>query len=267
VLSALEGAQVPKGAGNQILEVEDLVRAFGGVRAVDGASFSVPAGQITGLIGPNGAGKSTLLNVIAGTDRPTAGRVRFQGGEDITGLPAHRLARRGIVRTFQLSSEFGRLTVLENLVVAAPHQRGSTFWGALRSKRFWGPEESRLILRAQDLLERFSMAHAADQYAGELSGGQKRLVEIMRALMAEPQVLLLDEPLAGVLPSLARTVEEHLLSLRREGLSMLLVEHELGAVERLTDSVIVMAQGRVLARGTMADMREHKEVVDAYLVG
>jgi neutral amino acid transport system ATP-binding protein len=267
VLARADSPNVAGGETAYILEVEELVRAFGGVRAVDGASFSVASGEITGLIGPNGAGKSTVLNVIAGTDRPTSGRVRFLGGTDITGVPAHRLARRGIVRTFQLSSEFARLTVLENLVVAAPNQRGNSFLGALRSKRFWGPDEARLVLRAEKLLERFSMAHTADQYAGELSGGQKRLVEIMRALMAEPQLLLLDEPLAGVLPSLARTVEDHLRSLRRDGLAILLVEHELGAVERLTDSVIVMAQGRVLARGTMADMREHKEVIDAYLVG
>jgi branched-chain amino acid transport system ATP-binding protein len=253
---------------SHVLKVEHLVRSFGGVRAVDGASFVVPAGEITGLVGPNGAGKSTVLNLVTGTDRPTSGRVLFGGdGEDITGVPTHRLAHRGIVRTFQLSSEFACLTVLENLVVATQHQCGGTFLGALRSKRFWGADEKTHIARAEDLLERFSMAHVADQYAGELSGGQKRLVEIMRALMAEPKVLLLDEPMAGVLPSLTRVVEEHLLQLRDEGLAMLLVEHDLGAIERLTDSVIVMAQGRVLAAGVMAEMRDNKEVVDAYLVG
>jgi ABC-type branched-subunit amino acid transport system ATPase component len=248
------------------LRVEDLHIDFGGVHAVDGASFSIPAGAVTGLIGPNGAGKSTALKLIAGGLRPTRGRIVLDG-EDIAGLPAHEVARRGLIRTFQLSSEFAHLTVLENLLVAAPDQRGATLRGALRGKRYWRPNQDELLVRARALLDEFELSHAADQYAGELSGGQKRLVEIMRALMAAPKLLLLDEPLAGVNPTLRVIVEDHLLRLREAGLTMVMVEHELGTVERCCNSVIVMAQGRVLARGSMQEMRQNQEVVDAYLVG
>lgn len=249
------------------LEIVDLRRRFGGVSAVDGVSFEVPRGQITGLIGPNGAGKSTVLNLVAGADVPTAGAIRHDG-EEITGLASHRVARRGIVRTFQVPSEFGRMTVWENLVVAAPGQKGASFWGSLRNKRHWRGGEEATIERACALIDRFEMNHKIDQYAGELSGGQRRLIEIMRALMAEPSVLLLDEPFSGVLPSLARTIEAHLMSLRdEEGLTMLMVEHELGAVDRMTDSVVVMAQGKLLARGLMSEVRQDRAVSEAYLAG
>jgi ABC-type branched-subunit amino acid transport system ATPase component len=248
------------------VEVADLRCQFGGVLAVDGISFSIPSGKVTGLIGPNGAGKSTALKLIAGALPPTGGRIVYQG-EDVAGLPVHSVARRGLLRTFQLSSEFARLTVMENLVVAAPNQRGTTFLGALLGRRYWGRQQTETVDRARGLLDRFGMAEKADEYAGRLSGGQKRLVEIMRALMAEPTVLLLDEPLAGVNPSLALKVEEHLMRLRDEGLTMLMVEHELGSVERVCDSVIVMAQGRLLASGSMEELRENERVVDAYLAG
>jgi ABC-type branched-subunit amino acid transport system ATPase component len=248
------------------LEVRDLRVEFGGVRAVNGVSFAVPEHEITGLIGPNGAGKSTVLKLIAGALRPTAGRILYLG-QDVTGKPAHVLARLRLIRTFQLSSEFAHLTVIENLLVAAPDQRATTFTGALLGKRYWRAQQARLVETARGLLRDFDMADVADEYAGQLSGGQKRLLEIMRALMARPKVLLLDEPLAGVNPTLRLTVEQHLLRLRREGLTMLMVEHELGSVERICDSVIVMAQGQVLARGSMAEMRANEEVVDAYLAG
>jgi len=249
-----------------VLQVKDLRIEFDGVHAVDGASFEIPAGTITGLIGPNGAGKSTALKLIAGALRPTGGQIVYMG-EDITGRSAHAVARLGVMRTFQLSSEFARLTVMENLLVAAPDQRASTLGGALRGKRYWRRQQGELVDRARLLLEEFQMSHATDEYAGELSGGQKRLVEIMRALMARPQLLLLDEPLAGVNPTLRLIVEEHLLRVRDTGITMVMVEHELGTVERCCDSVIVMAQGKVLNSGSMAEMRESKEVVDAYLVG
>jgi ABC-type branched-subunit amino acid transport system ATPase component len=248
------------------VEVADLRVEFAGVRAVDGATFAVAPGRITGLIGPNGAGKSTTLKVIAGAEKPTAGRVRYDG-RDITGQPVHRIARHGLIRTFQLSSEFARLTVMENLLVAAPGQRGASFLGALGGKRSWRAQEAELADRARQLLAEFALGQAADQYAGELSGGQKRLVEIMRALMASPRVLLLDEPLAGVNPSLREIIAEHLVRLCGEGLTMLMVEHELGAVEHCCDSVIVMAQGRVLTEGSMSEIRANEEVVDAYLLG
>jgi neutral amino acid transport system ATP-binding protein len=249
-----------------VVEIEDLRCEFGGVRAVDGVSFSIPSGRITGLIGPNGAGKSTVLKLIAGALAPTGGRILHRG-ENVAGRPAHAIAQRGLLRTFQLSSEFARLTVIENLVVAAPHQRGATFLGALLGRRHWGRQQAETVERARQLLDRFGMGEKADEYAGRLSGGQKRLVEIMRALMAQPAVLLLDEPFAGVNPALSLKVEEHLMSLRDEGLTMLMVEHELGSVERVCDSVIVMAQGRILAAGSMEDLRENEEVVDAYLAG
>jgi branched-chain amino acid transport system permease protein len=248
------------------LEVDSLRVDFGGVHAVDGASFAVAANQVTGLIGPNGAGKSTALKLIAGALDPTDGRVRLDGA-DVTGWSAHALARRGLIRTFQLSSEFAHLTVLENLLVAAPGQRASTFLGAMRSKRYWRGEQAALLGHAWRLLEDFDMTEKADELAGRLSGGQKRLVEIMRALMARPRVLLLDEPLAGVNPTLRLRIEEHLMRLRETGLTMVMVEHELATVERCCDSVIVMARGRVLARGSMHEMRSNPEVVDAYLVG
>jgi ABC-type branched-subunit amino acid transport system ATPase component len=249
------------------LEIIDLRRQFGGVHAVDGISFEVPRGQITGLIGPNGAGKSTVLNLIAGADFPTSGTIRLDG-TDVTGQASHEAARRGIIRTFQVPSEFGHMTVWENLVVAAPRQKGSSFWGSLRNKSYWREVEEETIERACSLLDRFEMNHTVDEYAGELSGGQRRLVEIMRALMAEPAVLLLDEPFSGVLPRLARTIEAHLMSLREEeGLTMLMVEHELGAIDRMTDSVIVMAQGKLLARGLMSEVRQDSAVSEAYLAG
>ena len=254
------------GAAAALLEVSDLRVEFAGVHAVAGASFVIMPGVITGLIGPNGAGKSTTLKLIAGSERPTGGRVVY-GGQDITGHPVHQVARRGLIRTFQLSSEFARLTVLENLLVAVPGQRGASFLSALRGKRYWRAQQEELLTRASALLAEFGLTHAADQYAGELSGGQKRLVEIMRALMAQPRMLLLDEPLAGVNPALREAITEHLARLRDEGLTMLMVEHDLAAVDLCCDSVIVMAAGRVLAEGPMQEIRANKEVVDAYLLG
>jgi ABC-type branched-subunit amino acid transport system ATPase component len=248
-----------------VLEVRDLRIDFGGVHAVDGASFTIAPGRITGLIGPNGAGKSTALKLIAGALRPTAGKIVHRG-EDIAGEPAWEVARRGLIRTFQLSSEFARLTVIENLLVAAPDQRAVTFLGSLRGKRYWRGQQRELVERARGLLADFELLPKADDYAGTLSGGQKRLLEMARALMARPSLLLLDEPLAGVNPTLRVTVEDHLRRLRDEGLTMVMVEHELGAVERCCESVIVMAQGRVLATGSMEEMRANEEVVDAYLV-
>ncbi len=246
------------------IEVEGLRRHFGGVWAVDGASFAVAAGSITSLIGPNGAGKSTVVGIIGGAIRPNGGRVLFDG-KDITSLPAYERARRGLVRTYQLSSEFGKLTVLENLLVAAPGQRGENLRTLLFGKRYWRRQEEALVMRARALLERFGMSEKEDEYAGNLSGGQKRLVEIMRALMAEPKMLLLDEPMAGVNPTLARSIEDDLVALAREGLTLLAIEHELDVVERISDKVVVMALGRVIATGSMSELRKRREVLDAYL--
>lgn len=249
-----------------LLEVRGLAKHFGGVQAVRDVSFDVAAGSITGLIGPNGAGKSSVLAIASGFLAPSAGNVRF-AGEDVSGRPAYRLARLGLVRTFQLSSEFERLSVLENLLVAAPGQPGERLRVALAGRWRWRKAEDAAVARARELLARFEIPAKEDDLAGDLSGGQKRLLELARALMAEPKLLLLDEPMAGVNPALIRRIEAHLLSLRDEGLTMLMVEHELGVVERLCDPVVVMAQGQVLSSGTMAQLRANQEVLDAYLVG
>jgi ABC-type branched-subunit amino acid transport system ATPase component len=253
-------------ATRPILIVRDVHRAFGGLHAVDGATFNAARGRVTGLIGPNGAGKSTLMGIIAGAIRADAGTIEFDGA-DVAGLPSHQIARRGIIRTFQLSAEFSKLTVLENLLVAAPAQKGESLFGAELGRVYWGRDEDALVDRARDVLDRFAMSPKENELASNLSGGQKRLLEIMRALMAHPKLLLLDEPFAGVNPTLAREIELYLLGLRDEGLSMIMVEHELGVVERLCDPVVVMAQGKVIAEGPMREVTARQEVLDAYLIG
>jgi ABC-type branched-subunit amino acid transport system ATPase component len=251
-------------ASEDLLRVEDLRHGFGGVKAVDGVSFAIKPGSVTGLIGPNGAGKTTALGIIAGALAAQTGRIWFDGAE-VTRLPPAQRARRGLIRTFQTSSEFGGL---ENLLVAAQDHPGETLVGAvLRSRRSWRRRELELVERARQLMEQFDMSAKEDEWAANLSGGQKRLLEIMRGLMAEPKLLLLDEPMAGVNPTLARGIEGHLQRLRDEGLTMLMIEHELGVVERLCDRVIVMAQGKVISEGTMEKLRAEQEVLDAYLVG
>ncbi len=249
-----------------ILSVVNVRRGFGGVRAVDGATLSAMRGHITGLIGPNGAGKSTLIAVIGGALKPEGGSITFDG-QEVTGMPAHRVARQGLIRTFQLSAEFSRLTLLENLLVAARVQKGESLFGAELGPLYWGRDEAGLVDAARNVLDRFSMTAKENELAGNLSGGQKRLLEIMRALMASPKMLLLDEPFAGVNPTLAREIEQYLIDLRDEGLSMIMVEHELAVVERLCEPVVVMAQGRVISEGSMKDVSARREVLDAYLVG
>jgi branched-chain amino acid transport system ATP-binding protein len=249
-----------------ILSVRDVLRDFGGLRAVDGASFNALSGRITGLIGPNGAGKSTLIGIIGGQIKPNGGTITFEG-HDITGLPAYRISRRGIIRTFQLSAEFSKLTVLENLLVAGPGQKGESLLGAELGRLYWGRSEDALVDEARDILNRFGMASKENELAGNLSGGQKRLLEIMRGLMSKPKMLLLDEPFAGVNPTLAQDIERYLIELRDEGLSMIMVEHELAVVERLCDPVVVMAHGKVISEGSMKDVSARQELLDAYLVG
>jgi ABC-type branched-subunit amino acid transport system ATPase component len=249
-----------------MLVARDVNRHFEGMRAVDGVSLEVPRGKITGLIGPNGAGKSTFLAVVAGTLPASSGTIQFEG-EDITRMPAYRRARRGLVRTFQLPSEFGRLTVLENLLVASPRNRGDSLWGALLGKSYWHADEERLVDEARGLLRRFGMSAKESDYAATMSGGQKRLIEIMRALMLHPRCLLLDEPMSGVHPRVVEEIQYYLQSLRADGLTILMVEHELHLVEKLCDSVFVMAQGKLIGSGTMSNLRRQREIVDAYLVG
>ena len=253
-------------ADGAMLVAENINRHFEGMHAVDGVSLEVPRGQITGLIGPNGAGKSTFMAVLAGPRPASDGRIVFEG-IDITRLPAYRRARMGLVRTFQLPSEFARLTVLENLLVAAPRNRGDSLWGALLGRRYWAEDEERLVAEARSLLARFGMSAKESDYAGTMSGGQKRLIEIMRALMLHPRCLLLDEPMSGVHPRVVAEIQHYLEDLRSDGLTILMVEHELHLVEALCDSVFVMAQGKLIGSGTMASLRRQREIVDAYLVG
>lgn len=266
VLAAEQAPSPVPGRPAARLCVRDLRVGFGGVQAVDGLSFDLVPGQATGLIGPNGAGKSTALKLIAGALRPQGGQV-LADGTDVAGWPAHKVARLGLVRTFQHTSEFGKLTVLENLLTAAPGQPGDSAAGALLGPRHARRRQRELLAQAWALLVDFGLTGHADTYAGQLSGGQRRLVEIMRSLMAQPRILLLDEPMAGVNPTLRLTIEQHLRRLRDGGLTMLMIEHELGSVERVCDSVIVMAQGKLLATGTMAELRANQEVVSAYLAG
>lgn len=249
-----------------LLQVNDLRCSFGGVQAVAGATFSVDKGSFTGLIGPNGAGKSTVVNAIGGQVRPQGGSIMFRG-TPITGLSPHEICRRGVVRTFQTANIFARLTVLENLLLGAAPWSGEVLRVVLLGKWSWRRQERDLVEKAQGIMEHFGLSHLQNEYAGELSGGQRRLVEIMRALMTDAELLLLDEPMAGINPSLGRSIADRLVEMVGEGMTMVMVEHDLNLVERVCDDVICMVQGKVLATGRMEVLRENQEVVDAYLEG
>jgi branched-chain amino acid transport system ATP-binding protein len=243
------------------LAVEEVVRSFEGVRAVDGASFVVEPGSITGLIGPNGAGKSTLFNCISGFVRAERGRVLLDGRR-IERRSAHRIARFGLVRTFQTPRALTRMTVLENVVLAAPRHPGEHLGGAVAGRA----REREARARAWELLELVRLDGHAGALAGTLSGGQRKLLDLVRALMAEPRILLLDEPMAGVAPALRGELLAHILELRaRDGITLLIVEHDLDFVMRACDRVVVMNDGRVIAQGTPAEVRRDPAVVDAYL--
>jgi ABC-type branched-subunit amino acid transport system ATPase component len=243
------------------LAVEEVVRSFGSVRAVDDATLAVELGSITGLIGPNGAGKSTLFNCISGFLRPQSGRVLLDG-KRIDRRPAHRIARAGLVRTFQTPRALTRMTVLENVVLAAPRHPGERLGFARAGRR----REHEALARAAELLELVRLDGQAGALAGTLSGGQRKLLDLARALMTEPRLLLLDEPMAGVSPTLRVELLEHILDLRRrDGITLLIVEHDLDFVMRACDRVIVMNDGRVIAQGTPEEVRRDEKVVDAYL--
>jgi branched-chain amino acid transport system ATP-binding protein len=245
------------------LQVRDVVRALDGVRAVDGASLDVEAGSITGLIGPNGAGKSTLFNCISGFLRPQSGRVLLDG-KRIDRRPPHRIARVGLVRTFQTPRALTRMTVLENVMLAAPRHRGERLGGSLAPSA--RRREREVKVRAAELLELVRLDGHAAALAGTLSGGQRKLLDLVRALMAEPRILLLDEPMAGVSPTLRAELLEHILALRkRDGITLLIVEHDLDFVMRASDRVIVMNDGRVITHGSPDEVRADERVIDAYL--
>ncbi|OLF12338.1 ABC transporter ATP-binding protein [Actinophytocola xinjiangensis] len=246
-----------------VLVAERVVRGFGGVRAVDVEHLTVERGTITALIGPNGAGKTTLFNVLTGFDRADGGRWSFDG-TDVTGLPAHRIARLGMVRTFQLTRVLGRLTVLENMLVGARHQPGETLRRAL-VPALWKGKRAADVDRARELLDRFALGAKAGDHAASLSGGQRKLLEMARALMNEPTLVMLDEPMAGVNPALARSLLDHITALRDEGRTVLFVEHDLHLVKSVSDRVVVMAQGAVVTEGAPDTVLRDPAVVDAYL--
>ncbi len=249
-----------------MLEVTNVSCAFGGVKAVDGSTFTLERGLIGALIGPNGAGKTTLINVVSGALGAQGGRIAFNG-VDITGWPSHRVARSGIIRTFQISRELGGMTVLENMLVPPPDQAGERLFNAVFRPSVGRKQDRTLVELALTQLENFGLYASRDQYARNLSGGQKRLLELARAVMGKPKLMVLDEPFAGVNPALIVRLEEHIQELRRAGITFLMVEHNLNVVERICDHVVVMAEGRTLATGRMADLRRNEEVITAYLGG
>ncbi len=248
------------------LRVDGLVKRFGGITAVDGASFTVEEGSLTGLIGPNGAGKSTTFNCITGVHQPTAGTVHFDG-DDITGLEPYQIAQRGLVRTFQIARELEEMTVLENLMLAPKNQRGeSALWSVtpgLRDDVI--AEETELRERVWEMLEFFEIDHLAEENAGSLSGGQRKLLEMARALMTDPSVVLLDEPLAGVNPTLEEKLLDRIHDLREDGYTFLLVEHDMDVIMNNCERIIVMHQGQVLAEGTAEEIQGNERVIEAYL--
>jgi len=248
-----------------LLEVDGVAKSFGGLQAVRDCSFTIEEGSITGLIGPNGAGKTTLFNIVAGTIPPSAGRVLFRG-EDITGLPPYRLFLKGIVRTFQIPHEFHRMTCLENLMAVPAMQAGENLLKAWLSWRRVVEEETLLRERALEVLEFLGMTHLADTLAGNVSGGQKKLLELGRTMMAEAKLVLLDEPGAGVNRTLLGRITELIKQLNEErGYTFCIIEHDMGFIAELCDPVICMAEGRVLTRGSMAEVRGNPEVLEAYL--
>jgi branched-chain amino acid transport system ATP-binding protein len=247
-----------------ILVVDGLRRSFGGVTAVDVEHLEIPRGLITGLIGPNGAGKTTLFNLLTGFDTPDEGDWTFDGTSAV-GTSAYRVARAGMVRTFQLTKALSRMTVLENLMLGASGQHGERMRTALLPWR-WRAQEQEVLERAEELLVRFRLDHMSDQYAGTLSGGQRKLLEMARALMVEPSLVMLDEPMAGVNPALTQSLLGHVKDLRNvEGRSVVFVEHDMDVVFDISDWVVCLAQGRVIAEGPPSAIGADPAVVDAYL--
>ena len=247
-----------------LLSVSGLRRGFYGVTALDGAELEVRAGTITGLIGPNGAGKTTLFNCVTGLIPPEDGAVVFDG-EAITGWRADRIARRGLVRTFQIARGFPRLTVLENLLLYGPAQPGERLGKTLFARRAARRRETELVERAVAIGGQLALDRVLDHPAAEISGGQKKLLEIGRALMTAPKLILLDEPIAGVNPALADQIAHHLLALRDRGFTFLVVEHNMDLIARLCDPVVVMAEGRKLAEGRFAEVANDPRVQEAYM--
>ncbi|GGL88557.1 ABC transporter ATP-binding protein [Pseudooceanicola nanhaiensis] len=248
-----------------MIVVEDVHKHFGGFHAVDGASLTIREGSITGLIGPNGAGKTTLFNVIAGVLQPTSGRVTMNG-EDITGLPPHTLFHKGLLRTFQIAHEFSSMTVRENLMMVPGGQAGETLWNAWFRRGRIAEEERALAEKANEVLDFLTISHLADEKAGNLSGGQKKLLELGRTMMVDARIVFLDEVGAGVNRTLLNTIGDAILRLNRErNYTFVVIEHDMDFIARLCEPVICMAEGKVLAEGTLDEIKANEHVIEAYL--
>ncbi|MTE24551.1 ATP-binding cassette domain-containing protein [Microbacterium sp. ZXX196] len=231
--------------------------------AVDVAHLEIPRGAITALIGPNGAGKTTLFNLLTGFDQPNSGSWSFEG-RSLAGVAAHRVARRGLVRTFQLTKALGLLTVMDNMKLGQTGQRGEGFWSSL-VPALWRKQDREIEARALELLERFRLAEKKDDFAASLSGGQRKLLEMARALMTDPTLVMLDEPMAGVNPALTESLLDHIVDLKHQGMTVLFVEHDMHMVQHIADWVVVMAEGRIVAEGPPDTVMADPAVVDAYL--
>ncbi len=248
-----------------MIRVENLHKHFGGFHAVDGATLEVEKGSITGLIGPNGAGKTTLFNVIAGVLPPTSGQVLMEG-EDITGLPPHALFSKGLLRTFQVAHEFHTMTVRENLMMVPPGQSGEDLWSAWFHPTRVREEEHRIRARANEVMEFLTIDHIADEKAGQISGGQKKLLELGRTMMTDAKIVFLDEVGAGVNRTLLNTIADAILRLNKEqGYTFVVIEHDMDFIGRICDPVICMAEGKVLAQGTLDEIKANEQVIEAYL--
>jgi branched-chain amino acid transport system ATP-binding protein len=248
-----------------MIVVENLVKTFGGFRAVDGASLRIEEGSITGLIGPNGAGKTTLFNVIAGVLQSSSGRVTMMG-EDITGLPPHELFHKGLLRTFQIAHEFSTMSVRENLMMVPGAQSGETLWNAWFGRKRIADEERALLAKADEVIEFLTIEHLKEEKAGNLSGGQKKLLELGRTMMVDAKIVFLDEVGAGVNRTLLNTIGDAIIRLNKErGYTFVVIEHDMDFIGRLCDPVICMAEGKVLAQGTLAEIKANEQVIEAYL--
>ncbi|HSL74816.1 MAG TPA: ABC transporter ATP-binding protein [Ilumatobacteraceae bacterium] len=245
-----------------ILVVDEVTRRFGGLTAVNVEHLEIQRGAITALIGPNGAGKTTFFNLLTSFDKQDSGKIRFDGA-DISNVQSYQLAQRGMVRTFQLTKALSRMTVIDNMKLGATEQIGESIWKALLP--IWGRQEAEVEARADALLDRFNLSHMRDEFAGTLSGGQRKLVEMARALMTEPKLVMLDEPMAGVNPALTQSLLGHVKGLRAEGRTVIFVEHDMDVVRDISDWVVVMAEGEIIAEGTPADIGANQQVIDAYL--
>ena len=248
-----------------MIKVENLHRHFGGFRAVDGSTLEIEEGSITGLVGPNGAGKTTLFNVIAGVLAPTSGKV-LMAGEDITGVPPHVLFHKGLLRTFQIAHEFSSMTVLENLMMVPGGQTGETLWNTWFGRRRIADEERALAAKANEVLEFLTIHHLRTEKAGNLSGGQKKLLELGRTMMVDAKIVFLDEVGAGVNRTLLNTIGDAILRLNKErGYTFCVIEHDMEFIGRLCNPIIVMAEGKVLAKGTIDEIKANEQVIEAYL--